>query len=245
VRKLTILIPCFNEVSSIAKVIDSVKRLEIDKEILVIDNDSNDGTREILRSMCEPDSGALDHAGCTFLRGDGFNAVLRDRNHGKGASVRLGISLARGEYFICQDADLEYSPTDIVRLLEVAETQSAAAVFGARRLPPWYRGIFSVGRVLLGALFRLSFRTRIRDVATCYKLLRSDVARQLELVSNDFDLDFEIAAKLVLYGYSVEQASISYSPRDHRAGKKIRYRDGLSASWLFLKYWLRPPMRMA
>jgi glycosyltransferase involved in cell wall biosynthesis len=243
VRKLTVFIPCYNEVTSIAKVIDRVRSLPIDKEIVVIDNHSTDGTREFLLSVCEADASETARVGCPVLQGDGFRAVLRERNYGKGASVRLAIAIARSEYVICQDADLEYDPADIARLLGVAETKRAAAVFGARRLPAWYRGAFSLGRSLLSAIFRSLFRSAISDVATCYKLLRLDVARSLGLVSSGFDLDFEIAAKLALAGHTVEQAPVDYRPRDHRAGKKIRYRDGVSALGLFLKYRLFPPLR--
>ena len=186
--------------------------------------------------MCSAER-TLTPAGQTILRGDGFFLMLQPRNLQKGTSVRAGLALANSEYVICQDADLEYDPKDIVRLLEFAEQRRAAAVFGSRLANraeiAW--NAFQFGRVALTILFRVLFGTRITDVATCYKLVRTEVLRSLSLRSPGFDLDFEIAARLRRLRYAIHELPIKYRPRTIEDGKKIRWRDGFSAAWVLFK----------
>jgi dolichol-phosphate mannosyltransferase len=242
--KLTIIIPCYNERETIAEIIRRVKELPVDASILVIDNCSTDGTRELLRSLCTDERPLLDGRrsdrliqGQSILRGDGFSVVLQPRNFQKGTSVRVGLALANSEYVVCQDADLEYEPRDILRLLAQAERTGAVAVFGSRLTNrsnlAW--NAFQVGRVALTVLFRALFGSRITDVATCYKLMRTDVVRSLSLRSLGFDLDFEIPARLRRRGHVIEELPVQYHPRTSEQGKKIRFRDGLSAAWVLLK----------
>jgi glycosyltransferase involved in cell wall biosynthesis len=240
-RKLTIIVPCFNERRTILELIARVKRLPIDKTVLVIDDASTDGTRELLRAVCSNERtaprGRPWSTGQRVMDGDGFTVVLQPRNFAKGTCIKLGIALAESEYVVCQDADLEYDPADIVRLLEYADRTGAPAVFGSRllerrRLP---MNAFHVGRVALTKAFRVLYASPITDVATCYKLIRADVARSLELEAAGFDLDFEIAAKLRRHKYAIAELSVSYRPRSRSEGKKIRWRDGLSAIWTLFR----------
>jgi GT2 family glycosyltransferase len=145
--------------------------------------------------------------------------------------------LAHADYVVCQDADLEYDPRDILRLLACAESTQASAVFGSRLAGRPNRSLdpFQLGRVALTKLFRVLYRSRITDVATCYKLMRTDVVRDLDTRATGFDLDFEIPARLRRRGHTIEDVPISYRPRDHAHGKKIRWRDGVSAAWTLLK----------
>jgi glycosyltransferase involved in cell wall biosynthesis len=249
---LTILIPCFNERHTVLEVIERVRALPIDKLVIVVDNCSTDGTRELLRAACSAECGpalaspSLERVAATreVLFGDGFVAVLQPENRRKGASVRLGIELAQSDYFVCQDADFEYDPADLLRLLEHARSTGAVAVFGSRLSGAAPRGRarldpFQLGRVGLTRLFRRLFRSSITDVATCYKLIRSDVAQDLELETEGFELDFEIPARLRARGHEILELPVSFTPRTHAQGKKIRWRDGVTAAWVLLRLWWR------
>jgi len=221
---LTVIIPCYDERETILTVFERVRALDIDKEIVVVDNCSTDGTRELVAGL----------QGQERVR-----VVLQPRNMGKGTSVRTGIAAATGEFVVCQDADLEYDPSDILRLLEHART-GADAVFGTRLSDATTREggsrLFSRGRRLVTSWFNLLFGTRLTDVSTCYKLLRRSVIQGIALRSRGFDLDFEIPAKLALRGVRIHEVPISYSPRGFAEGKKINWRDGVRAFWTILKH---------
>jgi dolichol-phosphate mannosyltransferase len=213
--KLTVVIPVYNERGTVMTVLEKVKALPVSKEIIVIDNLSTDGTRELLETVSDPE----------------IRVVLQSKNLGKGTSVKLGFAMAKGEWVIIQDADLEYEPNDILRLLEHAEKASEVAVFGSRLLTGNPQGMlaFYIGRVVLNLIFRLLFRARTTDVATCYKLVRSDIAKRLRLRCSGFDLDFELASALRRLGYNIAEVPITYRPRTIAEGKKIRPMDGIKA----------------
>ena len=245
--KLTVIIPCFNERRTILEIIRRVNALPVPKEVIVVDNCSTDGTRDLLLG-CRTGSGPLPERsdvpgllptipGQRIVAAAGFALVLQPRNFQKGMSVRTGIALAEGEYVVCQDADLSITRPDLLRLLEHAERTGAAAVFGSRLAGARHAPVdaFQFGRVALTRLFRLLYGGEVTDVATCYKLMRTAVARSLELKTSGFDLDFEIPARLRRRRYRIEDVSISYSPRTRAEGKKIRWRDGLSAAWTMLE----------
>jgi glycosyltransferase involved in cell wall biosynthesis len=213
--KLTVVIPVYNERGTVMTVLEKVKSLPVSKEIIVIDNLSTDGTRELLETVSDPE----------------IQVVLQSKNLGKGTSVKLGFAMAKGEWVIIQDADLEYEPSDILRLLEHAEKAGEVAVFGSRLLTGNPQGMlaFYIGRVVLNLIFRLLFGARTTDVATCYKLVRSDIAKRLRLRCSGFDLDFELASALRRLGYNIAEVPITYRPRTIAEGKKIRPMDGIKA----------------
>jgi len=213
--KLTVVIPVYNEQGTVMTVLEKVKSLPVSKEIIVIDNLSTDGTRELLETVSDPE----------------IRVVLQSKNLGKGTSVKLGFAMAKGEWVIIQDADLEYEPSDILRLLEHAEKAGEVAVFGSRLLTGNPQGMlaFYIGRVVLNLIFRLLFGARTTDVATCYKLVRSDIAKRLRLRCSGFDLDFELASALRRLGYNIAEVPITYRPRTIAEGKKIRPMDGIKA----------------
>jgi len=208
-------------------VLGKVKALPVNKEIIVIDNLSTDGTRELLETVNDPE----------------IRVVLQSKNLGKGTSVKLGFAMAKGEWVIIQDADLEYEPSDILRLLEHAEKTGEVAVFGSRLLTGNPQGMwaFYIGRVVLNLVFRLLFGARTTDVATCYKLVRSDIAKRLRLRCSGFDLDFELASALRRLGYNIAEVPITYRPRTIAEGKKIRPTDGVKAiaTMLRVRFQLR------
>jgi glycosyltransferase involved in cell wall biosynthesis len=213
--KLTVVIPVYNERGTVMTVLEKVKSLPVSKEIIVIDNLSTDGTRELLETVSDPE----------------IRVVLQSKNLGKGTSVKLGFAMAKGEWVIIQDADLEYEPSDILRLLKHAEKAGEVAVFGSRLLTGNPQGMlaFYIGRVVLNLIFRLLFGAKTTDVATCYKLVRSDIAKRLRLHCSGFDLDFELASALRRLGYNIAEVPITYRPRTIAEGKKIRPMDGIKA----------------
>ncbi len=224
--KLSIIVPVYNERATVLTVLEQVRRLPVSKEIIVVENCSTDGTRELLANYQAPD----------------VRIILQAKNLGKGTSVKLGIALAKGEWVIIQDADLEYDPNDILRLLAFAEQTDQVAVFGSRLLTGNPQGMwaFYIGRVVLNLIFRLLFAARTTDVATCYKLVRADVAKRLRLRCSGFDLDFELASALRRLGYEIAEVPISYRPRTVAEGKKIRAMDGLRAIATMLRVRLMP-----
>jgi glycosyltransferase involved in cell wall biosynthesis len=239
--KLSVLMPVFNERSTLQEILRRVQCVPIPLEIIVVDNCSTDGTRELLHEMLT--RGEAGEEESTFL----LRVALQEVNRGKGSSVRRALKLARGEWVIVQDADLEYDPQDYVKLLALAEAKNCDVVFGTRLLPgsearqQQPRTAFYYGRVGLSILLRVLYAAPISDVATCYKLLRRQVAKDLDLKSSGFDLDFEIGAKVAKRMRAREiryaETPISYQPRTEIEGKKIRVvHDGLRAARALLKY---------
>ncbi len=224
--KFTIVIPVYNERETVMTVLEKVKSIPVCKEIIVIDNLSTDGTRELLETVNDPE----------------IRVVLQSKNLGKGTSVKFGFAMARGEWVIIQDADLEYEPSDILKLLEHAEKTGEVAVFGSRLLTGNPQGMlaFYIGRVVLNLIFRLLFGAKTTDVATCYKLVRSDIAKRLRLRCSGFDLDFELASALRRLGYNIAEVPITYRPRTIAEGKKIRPMDGVKAIATMLRVRLQP-----
>ncbi len=234
--------PVYNERATLAEIIQRVQNVPLDKEIIIVDNVSSDGTREDLQAMIERgEAGAED----SF---HSIRVVLQSENRGKGASVRRALELSRGEWIIVQDADLEYDPRDYLRLFEAAlrPKRPLDAVFGtrlgrgsaARQKQP--RTAFFYGRIGLSVIFRVLYGAPLSDVATCYKLMRREFAQSLRLQSDGFDLDFEIAAKVARArkkGARIGEIPISYAPRTELEGKKIRaVHDGALAVWALLKF---------
>jgi glycosyltransferase involved in cell wall biosynthesis len=212
---LTLIIPVYNERRTISDIIERVKPLAIKNnwEVIVVDDGSNDGTYEFLRDYK-----------------DKFFKLLRhERNMGKGTSIRTGIEHASSKYTIIQDADLEYLPEEIEILLNYAIDKNADAVYGSRFKDSKKKGsfLFYLGNLFLTFITNLLFRSKITDMETCYKLVRTDVLKTLNLKSKRFEIEPEITAKLLKRGIKIHELPISYFPR--KAGKKIKVRDGIYA----------------
>ncbi|HEX8552551.1 MAG TPA: glycosyltransferase family 2 protein [Abditibacteriaceae bacterium] len=238
--KLSVLMPVYNEVATLEEILRRVRQVPIEKEIIIVDNISTDGTREFLSDL-------VAHGKAVWADEIGeVRVAFQTQNNGKGASVRRALDLARGDWIVVQDADLEYDPNDYLKLLALAEKprrRHVEAIFGTRLLRGSQtranqpRTAFYYGRVGLSVLFRVLYGVPVSDVATCYKLMRRDTARSLNLRANGFDLDFEIAAKLARRGIRIWELGVSYAPRTVLEGKKIHaLHDGLRAAWTLWKY---------
>jgi glycosyltransferase involved in cell wall biosynthesis len=221
--RLSVIIPVYNERPTIEEQLRRVREVAIDKEIVVIDDASTDGTREFLSSLpAEP----------------GLRVLLQPENRGKGAAVRRGLAEARGEVVIIQDADLEYDPRDYTKLIEPIDQGLADVVYGSRFLG-WPRRVFHFRHQLanrfLTTLSNLATDLNLTDMETCYKMMTREVARSLRLRSDRFAIEPEITAKIAHLGYRVYEVPISYHGRDYWEGKKITWTDGLAAVWTILR----------
>lgn len=225
--KLSVVIPVFNEARTIAAIVKRVNEVDIDKEIVIVDDYSTDGTREALADV------AARHPNVTVLH--------HERNMGKGRALRTGFAAARGDYVIIQDADLEYDPADYAKLLHPLEQGKADAVYGSR-----FAGIqehrvlyfwHSVGNNLLTLLSNMTTDLNLTDMETCYKVFRRDVLESIGTLRSDrFGFEPEFTAKVARRGFRVYETPIAYHGRDYSEGKKITWRDGVAALWHIVRY---------
>jgi glycosyltransferase involved in cell wall biosynthesis len=220
--KLSVVIPVYNERHTVEEILDRVRAVPIDKEIIVIDDFSSDGSREFLKGIAGPD----------------VKVFFHDKNRGKGAALRTGFGHAVGEYVIVQDADLEYDPQEYLKLMQVVVDEKATAVYGSRFLgkPENMRTLNLWANRFLTLLTRFLYSADISDMETCYKLLRLDLVKEISIESDRFNFEPEITAKLLRRGARIWEVPISYDGRSISRGKKITWLDGLSAITTLVKY---------
>jgi glycosyltransferase involved in cell wall biosynthesis len=216
---ISIIVPVYNEAGTIAEVIDRLLTIDLpaDREVIVVDDGSKDETRNVLRR--------LDGASPALM------VVHADRNRGKGAAVRLGLSKSCGSVTAIQDADLELDPADLAHLVLPVLRGEADAVYGSRFLEG-SAGVPLMTRVAnrtLTSLTNTLFGSSLTDMETCYKIMRGDLARGLPLTADRFDIEPEITARLLAGGYRIVERPVKFSPRSRAAGKKIRWHDGVQA----------------
>ncbi|HNX81561.1 MAG TPA: glycosyltransferase family 2 protein [Candidatus Omnitrophota bacterium] len=218
---LTVIVPAYNEEKTIRDIIEKISKVNIDKEIIVIDNGSQDQTGHILRGIQQPNLKVIHHV----------------TNRGKGGAVLTGLSKATGRYIIIQDADLEYDPQDYGLLLQAAQEQNADLVLGAR-FTKGYHGspIPRMGNCFLTAFFNILFGAKLNDCLTCYKLFPSAKLPELKLTSMNFDIEIEIVSKAMRKKFKTVEVPISYMPRKYTDGKKIRWGDGIKLAFTILKF---------
>ncbi|MEW6008949.1 MAG: glycosyltransferase family 2 protein [Candidatus Omnitrophota bacterium] len=224
--KLSILIACYNEKATISKAIEEAKQLAIDKEIIVVDNCSSDGTRELLMN----------------LKDNSLKIVLQPKNFGVGRSVQMGINRAKGEYFYSPCADLEYRMSDVHTMIRKLESENLDAVFGSRLLGKEHisrlRLIkdrpFWLGTIIATYLINKFYHRNFTDVIAP-KLIKTPILKELGIKSDGQASEFELVSKLCKKGYKISEAPIYYNPRTHKEGKTIRVYDMIPALWVMIK----------
>ncbi len=239
IRKLSVVIPVYNERGTWRELLRRVERVDlpgVDLEIILVDDASTDGTSVALAGL----QGAT-HAGATD--GTEYRFVFHLRNHGKGAALRSGFDEATGDVVLVQDADLEYDPRDYPKLLAPILAGRADAVYGTRfrrGRPPGARLSNYLANRVLTALSNLTTGFRLTDMETCYKAIRRDLLRGMELRENRFGFEPEITAALARRGARVAEVPIRYAGRSREEGKKIGLIDGLRAIWCVVRYGVYP-----
>ena len=222
--KLTVIIPIYNEVNTIHSILNRVLSTGLAAEIILVDDGSSDGTRDLLPSLND---------------NKGIRVILHDKNQGKGAAVRTGIAAATGDVILIQDADLEYDPRDYPALLRPIEEGLANVVYGSRFLGgPRRAAMFwhMVANKLLTFVTNLLYNTILSDMETGYKVFRREVLQGIKLRANRFDFEPEFTAKILKGKENIYEVPISFNPRDYADGKKINMKDAFIAIWALLKY---------
>jgi len=220
--KLTVIMPVYNERDTVESIIKRVRQVPIDKELIVVDDGSTDGTSQLLDT----------------LAGNDVRVIHQPQNMGKGMAIRRALSEARGDVVIIQDADGEYDPAEYPKLIAPIAAGETAVVYGSR-----FRGTIEnmrwpnrlINRVLAW-MVRVLYRAPITDEATCYKVFRTDVVKSIPLECTGFEFCPEVTAKLLKRGYRIHEVPITYRGRSKREGKKINWKDGVKAIWSLIKY---------
>ena len=220
---LSVVMPAYDESETIEEIIRRVLAVPVRTQLIVVDDGSKDGTREILARL---------------ERELGFTVVLQPSNQGKGAALRRGFEEVRGDIVVIQDADLEYSPEEFPALIELIADGRADVVYGSRFLGRHRVFLFThyLGNRVLTLITNVLYNTMLTDMETCYKVMRTDVLRSMTLHSDGFGIEPELTAKIFKRGYRVYELPISYDGRGYEEGKKITWRDGVVALWVLLKY---------
>lgn len=221
--KLSVIVPVYNERETISEILQRVQAVDVEKEIIVVDDGSTDGTREVLAEEWQK---------------PGVVVRFQPRNGGKGSAVREGLKHATGDVVVIQDADLEYDPEDYRLLLRPILTGRAKVVYGSRFLGE-HRAMYfwhSVGNRFLTLLTNILFDTTLTDMETCYKMFTADIARKLDLRSPRWGFDPEITARILRTGHRIYEVPISYAGRERWEGKKITWKDGFTVLFTLLRY---------
>lgn len=224
--RLSVIIPCYNEQATIKEILRQVLATGRALEIIVVDDGSSDGTRDILAE---------------FDGHEIVKVILHEKNQGKGAAVRTGLGHATGDVMLIQDADLEYDPREYDKLIQPIEEGRAKAVYGSRFLGGPRRTMFfwhMVGNRFLTLVTNVLFDTILSDMETCYKVFTADLAKNLNLKSHGWGFDPEITAKILRQGVRIYEVPISYAGREFYEGKKVSWRDGFTVLWTLIKYRL-------
>lgn len=228
--RLSVVVPCYNEVATVEHLLRKVREVPLELEVIVVDDGSTDGTRDLLPRLHE--RGLIDQL------------VFHERNAGKGAALRTGFQRATGDVVVVQDADLEYDPDEFPVLLEPILAGKADAVYGSRFLGGPHRVLFfwhSVGNRFLTLLSNMFTDVNLTDMETCYKMVRRELLQSLPLSARRFGIEPELTARLAQAQARIYELPISYHGRSYAEGKKIGWKDGFSALWSIVRYNLFAP----
>lgn len=222
--KLSVIMPVFNEHKTIREIIAKVMAVPIEKELVIVDDGSTDGTRDILKEYeGKPD----------------IKVIYHEKNKGKAGAIKTGIPATTGEIITIQDGDLETDPNDFVHLTEPIKKGEAAVVYGSRYLNKGERSLYVtywLGARFLSWVVNGLYWQNITDEATCYKVFRADILKQIPLVYDRFEFCPEVTAKVSKMGYKIKELPMNYYPRSFAEGKKMNWRDGVKALWVLVKY---------
>jgi glycosyltransferase involved in cell wall biosynthesis len=220
--KLSIIMPVYNEKATLMEIIGRVEELPLEKELIIVDDGSTDGSAEILRDI--PVGRA--------------KVILQEANRGKGAAIRAGIPMVTGDVVVIQDADLEYDPGDLLRLLKPIVDGKADVVYGSRFTGERKNMFFWhwIGNRFLTLVTNILFDTTLSDMETCYKMFKADIIKGLDLCSDRFEIEVEMTAKVLRKKHRIYEVPISYAGREFHEGKKITWRDGLTALWNLFRF---------
>ena len=222
--KLSVIIPVYNEVQNITEILKRVQATGLPWEIVIVDDGSTDGTRDILKELDGKDK---------------IRVILHEKNQGKGAAVRTGFSEAKGDVFLIQDADLEYDPRDYPAILSPIEEGIADVVYGSRFLGAARRSTMfwhMIANKLLTLATNILYNNILTDMETGYKVFRREVLDGITIHSNSFNFEPEFTAKILKKKVRIFEVPITFNPRDYSDGKKIKIHDAFEAIWALLKY---------
>lgn len=225
-RRLSILIPCFNEEKTIEVILNILEKVQlgVEKEIIIVDDGSTDRTPLILKKYQNR-----------------HKVIFLKKNKGKGAAIKIGFKYITGDYVIIQDADLEYNPEDILKFVDLVNKKQALVVYGFRHFRQWktddyLRWYYYLGGKIITKIANLLYSINISDELVCYKMLHKSVLNKITICSNGFEWESEITAKIARLKIPIYEVPISYIPRSRHAGKKIKAKDGFLAIWILIKY---------
>ena len=221
---LSVVIPVFNERDTIRQIVDRVRAQQLHTEIIIVDDFSTDGTRDVLLELAQESD---------------VEVLMHGYNQGKGAALRTGFAMAHGDVVLIQDADLEYDPSDYAKLLAPIEQGQASVVYGSRFLENAHQDpsrVHRFGNWLLTQASNLFTGQRLTDMETCYKMFRREALASIKIEQNRFGFEPEITGKLSRLGYPIVEVPIAYNARGYEEGKKIGIRDAINAFWCIVRY---------
>lgn len=224
---ISVVIPVYNEAKTVRELIDRVQSVPLDKEIIIVDDASSDGTRDVLGE---------------FINREGITVLFHEKNQGKGAALRTAFQQVKGDIVIIQDADLEYDPQEYGKLIKPILDGKADAVYGSRFLGGPHRVLLFwhyVGNKILTLFSNMLTNLNLTDMETCYKVFKASLLKQFTIESNRFGVEPEITTKLAKLKCRIYEVDISYSGRDYTEGKKINWKDGIAAFYWIIKFTFR------